>query len=132
MPVTHSLLLVDDEPAVLFTLQMVFQNAEYLVTVAAGTSEALKLMQPPNRYDGVITDLRKETEHSGFEIAEAAARLTPRPVIVILTGYASDEKADAAMSSAVDHIEFKPFDLDEFKDVLRGLLVGRRDRLQQR
>jgi len=35
------------------------------------------------------------------------------------------------MSRAVDHIEFKPFDLDEFKDVLRGLLAGRDDRVQQ-
>jgi len=76
MVATHSLLLVDDEPAVLFTLQMVLQKVGYVVTVAASTPEALKLMQPPNGYDAVITDLHMESEHSGFDIAEAAARLT--------------------------------------------------------
>lgn len=132
MAATHSLLLVDDEPAVLFTLQTVLQNAGYLVTTAGAASEALKLIQQTNAYDVVVTDLHMESECSGFEVAKAAAQLKPRPVIVLVTGYATNENANAAMCASVDHIEFKPFGLTNFKCVLQRLLAMRDDRLQRR
>lgn len=131
MTATHSVLIVDDEPAVLFTLQVGLQQAGYLVTAATTACEALNVMQPPNAYDAVVTDLHMETAHSGFEVAQAAARLHPRPVIIVLTGYASDDNARAAIGGPVDHIEFKPFGLGDFKRVLHRLLALRDDRLQR-
>lgn len=131
MTATHTVLIVDDEPAVLFTLQLGLQQAGYLVTTAATAGEALNMIQPPNAYDAVVTDLHMETEHSGFEVAQAAARLKPRPVIIVLTGYASDDNARVALGGPVDHIEFKPFGLADFQRVLHRLLALRADRLQR-
>ena len=90
----------------LLTLQIILQNAGYLVTVAESTSEALKLMQQPNAYDAVITDLHMESEHSGFEVADAAVRLNPRPIVILVTGYATDEVANAATGGSVEAIQF--------------------------
>ena len=65
MAPTHSLLIVDDEPAVLLTLQMILQSSGYSVTTAESTSEALRLMEQPNQYDAVLTDLHMDNERSG-------------------------------------------------------------------
>lgn len=86
MSATHSLLLVDDEPAVLFTLQMILEKVGYSVTTAGTACEALKLMRKANQFDAVISDLHMETQRSGFDVAEAAARLKPRPSCIRCRG----------------------------------------------
>jgi DNA-binding NtrC family response regulator len=124
-----SLLIVDDETSVLLTLQMVFQEAGYVVAAAASEARALQLLRKPGKLDAVLTDISMENDQSGVEVAKAAAQLRPRPVIVVFTGFSTIDNMKAAVGTAVDHFALKPIDLDEVKRVLTRLLALRGDRL---
>jgi two-component system response regulator GlrR len=125
MPQKPTLLIVDDETNVLFTLKLVLEEDGYEITTANSCAEALKLIHNSHRFDAILTDLRMEQEDIGLELAEAAAKLRPRPVIMIFTGYGSVQNARGALGIQVDYFALKPLDLDDLKNALHRLLVWR-------
>ncbi len=124
-----SLLIVDDETNVLLTLQLVFEDSGYLVAVAGSAAEAVRLIEKAGKFDAVLTNLSMERDQSGFEVARVAARIRPRPVIIVFTGFGTVENVHAAVGTDVDYFALKPFDVDQFKRVLARLLALRNDRL---
>lgn len=125
MPQKPTLLIVDDEANVLFTLKLVLEEDGYEITTASSCAEALKLIHNAHQFDAILTDLRMEQEDIGLELAEAAAKLHPRPVIMIFTGYGSVENARGALGIQVDYFALKPLDLNDLKNALHRLLVLR-------
>ena len=117
----HHLLLVDDEPNVLLTLGMIFELDGYTVSKASSCAEALAMLNHAVHYDAVITDLNMERHDVGLEVARAALRLKPRPVVVICTGYADLCNTQAALDMRVDYFATKPVDLDELKHAIHRL-----------
>src|SRR5260370_22339748 len=101
-PNNTRLLLVDDEPSVALTLQMILQRHGYDVSVAHSCAEALVRLGEDVRFHGVITDLNMETEDIGLEVVKAAQQLKPRPVTVVCTGYATLDNTQAALDMKVD------------------------------
>ena len=127
-----SLLIVDDEAGVLFTLHLVFQDAGYVVTTADSEAQAIQVLRQPGDFDAILTDMSMENNQSGLAVARAAAQLRPRPVIIIFTGFGTAENVSGALENAVDHFAMKPIDIDDFKNVLARLLSLRSDRLAAR
>src|SRR5207253_579962 len=99
---SRSILLVDDEVNVARTLQMVFEQEGYTVTAAYSAREALQSFKDGLRTDVVITDLNMERDDIGLEVARAAQKLKPRPLVVICTGYATVENSSSALEMRVD------------------------------
>ena len=125
-----SILIVDDEHNVALTLRLVFEDIGYAVTIANSCAAALGIVQDGRRtFDAVITDLSMEEDQSGLKLATVAARLHPRPSVVMITGFGTLENVQAAVGSVVDHFALKPLDLEELKRVVALLIALRRDRL---
>ncbi len=122
-----SLLIVDDEVSVARTLQMVFEQEGYKVAAAHSCAEALHLLNNGSRFDAIITDLNMEQPDIGLDVASAAGNLTPKPVVVICTGYASSDNSRKALELRVDYLATKPVDLKELVPALHRLLAHRRD-----
>ena len=129
-PAPH-LLIVDDEPNVLLTLGMIFEQDGYRVTRAGSCAEALHELANCHMFDAIITDLNMEKPDIGLDVARAALRLHPRPAVVICTGYADIKNARAALQLRVDYFATKPVDLDELKLVV-GRLSHRDTRLEEK
>ena len=125
MPNAPNLLIVDDEVNVALTLQMVFENEGYEVRVAHSCAEALKKLADGLNFDVVMTDLNMEKEDIGLDVARAAQRLKPKPVIVICTGYASVSNLSSALDLHVDYVATKPGDLPELLGALKRLVAIR-------
>jgi CheY-like chemotaxis protein len=123
---SRSILLVDDEVNVARTLQMVFEQEGYTVTAAYSAREALQIFKEGLRTDVVITDLNMERDDIGLEVARAAQKLKPRPLVVICTGYATVENSSSALEMRVDYLVTKPVDLDELKSALMLMLSRRK------
>ena len=121
----NTILLVDDEINVARTLQMVLEAEGYTVAIAYSAKEALQKFTDGLRTDIVITDLNMEKDDIGLEVARAAQKLKPRPVVVICTGYANVENSSLALEMRVDYLLTKPVDLDDLKSALLNL-QGRR------
>jgi CheY-like chemotaxis protein len=78
------ILVVDDEAAVVFTLDVLLQRYGYRVTTTTTGSEALALILR-DRFDLFLIDLVLPGM-SGLEVAKAARAHQPNAAIILLTG----------------------------------------------
>src|SRR3954467_12653581 len=120
-----AILLVDDEVNVTRTLQMILEQEGYAVIPAYSAAEALTKFQGGFRPGIVITDLNMEKDDIGLDVARAAQKLKPKPIVVICTGYANVENAGKALEMRVDHLLTKPVGIDELRASLNRLIQSR-------
>lgn len=122
---TLQIQIVDDEINVARTLQMVLERESYSVVCANSAREAFKQYREGLRPDAAIIDLNMEQEDIGLEVAKAAQKLRPQPIIIICTGYANTQNIQTALDLRVDYLATKPVDLEELKGALTRLLLRR-------
>ncbi len=127
MPRKSSLLVVDDESSVLLTLRLILEKEGYDVITAASCSEALGLLGNGGQFDAVITDLNMEREDIGLEVARAAQQVKPKPVVMIITGFASMDNSRAALELGVDYMAHKPMETPVLLAALHRLLAKRNE-----
>ncbi len=96
------LLLIDDEPNVLYSLRRHFQRLDYNVFVAENGQQALTILEQ-NLVDVIITDMRMPTMSGADLLQEVSARWTTA-VRILLTGYADLKvTTDAIRAGPIDH-----------------------------
>jgi CheY-like chemotaxis protein len=121
------ILIVDDEPAVLFALSeaLVDRRRGVKVASAANGSEAVAILES-EKVDLVVTDLRMP-EMDGFELLAWLRRGFPHLPVIVMTGFATETAARLG-EGALDVLE-KPFDVallrQKAADMLRQSLKGR-------
>ena len=120
------MLIADDEVNVARTLQLIFEQAGYAVTVVNSAADALQRFNDGFLADIVVADLNMEREDIGLEVARAAQKLDPRPLVVICTGYANIDNSRMALQMRVDYLATKPVDIEEMKSSI-ALLLRRRN-----
>jgi DNA-binding NtrC family response regulator len=105
-----SLIIVDDDPAILAALKRVFRNAPYNIHTAENGLVALELMQE-FKIDAALVDL-KMPEMSGLELLEQIRNQWPWIQVVILTGFGGVKEAvEAIQMGAADFLQ-KPFEAE--------------------
>lgn len=105
-----SLMLVDDEPAVLASLKRIFRKAPYKIYTAENGKSALELLQE-FKIDAALVDL-KMPEMNGFELLERIRDQWPWIQVVILTGFGGVKEAvEAIQMGATDFLQ-KPFETE--------------------
>lgn len=82
------ILLVDDELAILLTLRAILEMNGFEVDTAASVKEAEHKLKHAT-FEMVITDMRMETETSGYDVIRAARQQAYDPATAILTAYPS-------------------------------------------
>jgi len=123
-----SVLLVDDEPGVLFTLREVLADRGHRVLTARSGAEALNQL---DEADAVLTDLSMPGM-TGLELMAQIVQRDPALPVVLLTAHGSERVAVAAMKQGAYHYLAKPFDIDEVAVVLERALEARRLRVDNR
>ncbi|MES1241331.1 MAG: response regulator [Acidobacteriota bacterium] len=119
------ILIVDDEPAVLFALSEALSDRRRGVKVATATNgnEAVAILES-EKVDLVVTDLRMP-EMDGFELITWLRRAFPHLPVIVMTAYLSES---SRLGMGVDILE-KPFDLGILRkktsDMLRQSVKGR-------
>jgi two-component system response regulator AtoC len=123
-----TILLVDDEPGVLFTLQHVLANEGHRTITARSAAEAL------NRLEGVeavLTDLRMP-EMNGLDLLRTIHEKDGTLPIILVTAHGSEKVAVRAMKAGAYDYMTKPFDVDEVGLVVQRALEWRRLRIANR
>lgn len=106
------ILLVDDDPSVLFALSEMLASRGHDVVTASDGTEALTSIDGAAAFDVVVTDLAMPGM-SGLELLEKVrARDAALPVIVITAQGSERFAVDAMKRGAYDYLA-KPFDNDE-------------------
>jgi len=123
-----SILLVDDEPGVLFTLKELLVDRGHRVLTARSGAEALPLIEDA---DAVVTD-QAMPGMTGLELLAQIAARDPALPVLLITAYGSERVAVSAMKAgAYDYLP-KPFDIDEVALVIERALEARRLRVTNR
>src|SRR5947209_4323463 len=111
---SHTLLIVDDEPVILELLARVFQGEGYEIKTAANGREALEVLSD-NEVSLIISDQRMP-DMNGVDLLERAFRMRPEVVRFILTGYIDRDSTLGAINRGHAHQYFqKPWDSEELR-----------------
>jgi|SRR6185436_6157878 len=123
--VAHRMLVVDDEPPIVFALSEYFTERGFVVDVARELGEARQLVAQ-HRYVLVITDLRLSGTMGaeGFELIEFLRKREPKAGIVLLTGYGSPEIEREAHERGADVFLQKPIPLSAVAAIADRLVAG--------
>ena len=109
-------LIVEDEPVVLRVAGIALKAHGIGYTEAHDVAEATALLAD-RCFKVVVTDL-KLPGASGFELLDVTRGMTPRPEVVIITGYATIENAlESFQLGSFDFVP-KPFDVEELVGVV--------------
>jgi DNA-binding NtrC family response regulator len=120
------LLLVEDDPALQFTIQTALEAKGYEVDAASSTGDALDRLSEAS-YPIVVTDIYID-ERTGLDVLDAARRRDPLCSVILMTGRGTVETVMAATKGgAFDYIA-KPFDLDVLLDALDRAEAARGDK----
>jgi DNA-binding NtrC family response regulator len=103
-PDAPTVLVVDDEPSNLASIEKIFQRDGMRVITADGAKAALELVRS-RRVEVVLTDLMMPGV-SGLELLRALKQISPDTEVVMMTAYGTVETAVQAMrEGAYDFVE---------------------------
>jgi DNA-binding response OmpR family regulator len=121
---TRRVLIVDDEPNIVASLEFLMRGDDYDIAVARDGDEAL-LLAERFRPDLVLLDVMMP-QRSGFEVCR---RIRENPAlrhmkIVMLTARGRDAERQKGLNSGANAYVTKPFSTKELMITVRGLLPG--------
>lgn len=121
----ESILIVDDDAAMLGALGKVFSSEGVSVSCTNSPREALDILyHPESRFDAVITDLRMphmSEVMTGLTLIFAIHAIFPAIPIVVLTAYASPEiKEQCRLQGAAAFLE-KPIDSQQLLTAVNNI-----------
>jgi len=120
------LLLVEDDPALQFTIQTALEAKGYLVDAVSTTGDALDRLNSGDAYPVVVSDIYVD-ERTGLDVLEAARLRDPLCAVILMTGRGTMETVMAATRGGVFDYIAKPFDLDVMIDAIERAEAARRD-----
>ncbi len=118
------ILLVDDELAILLTLRAILEMNGFEVETAASAKEAQGKLKN-GVFEMVITDMRMESESSGYDVIRTARQQPYNPATALLTAYPAlgkEWESEGAHSLLV-----KPVNTEELLRQIEALLITHQD-----
>lgn len=120
----HTVLIVDDQFVNLKILLDTLQTLDYRVIAVKNGYEALEQVDTPGKIDLVILDLMMPGM-SGYEVCQEIRKrytLLELPILMVTANFQEQDKFAAFQAGANDYLP-KPFDQDELKARIGGLLA---------
>lgn len=112
--------MIDDEPAILFTLKRILEHAGYAVYVAQSGEEGLSAFRQ-GHWDLVTLD-RSMPVMNGEEVAAELRRIAAHVPLVLITGFTTA----VVRPELFDAVLGKPFRAAELLDLIANVLAKHR------
>ena len=119
---SRRILIVDDEPNIVTSLEFLMRKSDYEVLVARNGVEALRFAES-FRPDLVLLDVMMP-QRSGFEVCQ---KIRENPAlrdvkIIMLTAKGRDVEKEKGLDLGANTYVTKPFSTKELMNTVRGLL----------
>jgi Predicted signal transduction protein len=116
----HSILFVDDEKAILKSLERLFINDDFKLYFAQDGKTALKIMYEHN-IEMVVSDMRMP-KMSGHKLLREIQLLYPDTIRIILSGYSDEQEIyKAVLDGSAKIYLLKPWEPLHLLDVIRHM-----------
>jgi two-component system nitrogen regulation response regulator GlnG len=115
-----TLLVVDDEPNVLYSIEKALQTETLQVVAARSGRQGIEAVQR-NRPDAVILDVRL-TDMSGLDAFNLIRQIDSRLPVIVITAYATTETAIEAMKRGAFEYLVKPVEFHQLREVVKKAL----------
>lgn len=123
MPVPK-ILIVDDEPLMCSSLSSLLDSEGYQTETRLSGKEAKRFLAT-HHVDLVLSDFVLP-DLNGYEVMECVHERNPEAVVIIMTGYASIERAvEALKRGAYDYIQ-KPFEPEKLMRIVKNAIEQKR------
>jgi two-component system nitrogen regulation response regulator GlnG len=113
MPV---LLVIDDEPSILYAFRRLFVEPEFTLLTARSAAEGIALV-PSHRPDVVILDLQLP-DMTGLDGFQRIRQLDSKTPVIFITGHGTTATAIEAIKLGGFDYLFKPLDLDQLSELI--------------
>lgn len=124
-------LVVDDEPDVLYAVERILKAADYEVHCLPSVAAAQECLRD-QEFELVLSDLYLGEHGLGYEVADAAHACQPAVPVILLTGRPSFGGAQEALRSHVQEIVVKPVDPIELVQTCRRTIQTAKSERRQR
>ena len=119
------ILIIDDETMITKSLQKLLKKQGYEPTIVSNGIEAIEKIKTED-FDLLVLDIRMP-QMDGIETIRNARQIRlqlgkPQIPEVVITGYADEDKYKAAVELKVSAYLYKPFDTQEFLDIIKNTL----------
>jgi nitrogen regulation protein NR(I) len=111
-----TLLIVDDEPGVLYSFRKTLRSETLEVLTAPSARQGISMVEE-HAPDAVILDVRLP-DMSGLDAFERIRQIDPRLPVIIITAHATTETAIEAMKRGAFEYLLKPLDLQELRQIV--------------
>ncbi|MFH0788493.1 MAG: response regulator [Pseudomonadota bacterium] len=112
----HSIMILDDEPIVCERLRSTLEKVNLDIETFTDPNEAAKRFGV-KKFHVLITDLKMK-ELDGIEILKMVQKVSPETKVIIITGFATVEKAREALKIGAYDFIAKPFKLSQLRDLV--------------
>jgi NtrC-family two-component system response regulator AlgB len=114
-------LLVDDDINICRTMALSLKQLECSVVTANSVHEAVEKLST-QRFDFIVSDYRMG-DATGTDLMKEVAKLSPKPIVAIMTAYASIENAiEITKEGAFDYLP-KPFTQGQLANLLKKVKI---------
>jgi DNA-binding response OmpR family regulator len=124
-PVTHKVLLVDDDDAVRAMMNATLERRGFDVVAVASVTDALRHITTES-FDVLITDLHMPNAGDGFAVVTAMRHSQPDALTLLVSGYPDVQSAMAAILLEADEIIVKPFEVGRLAELVREKMHTRK------
>lgn len=118
----ESILLVDDELALVEIGERILEHLGYAVTSKINPAEALEVFKSnPYRFDLVITDMTMP-QMTGKALAREMIGIRPDIPIILTSGYSDQIDEEKASKEGIRAYVMKPLNIKRLSTIIRGVL----------
>lgn len=107
------ILVVDDEPLVRQTVQMLLEDDGYVVDEAESGPQALAMFEP-GKFDMIFTDYFMP-DMKGDQLAAAIKKRSPKQPVVMITAFPEKLQSYDCPLGGIDSFICKPFELETLR-----------------
>ncbi|TVR57615.1 MAG: response regulator [Spirochaetaceae bacterium] len=112
-----SILVIDDEPMILDSMSVIFEDLGYTVVATADPMNGEK-KAIDGEFDLIMVDVRMPVRN-GAELTRAILKAKPAARVVIVTAYPNDPLAQEALSAGAIALIAKPFEIGKILELLK-------------
>jgi DNA-binding response OmpR family regulator len=118
------LLMAEDEPMISDLIAMTLQDAGFeVVCVDSGVEAIAELNRTPNRFAGLVTDIRMGGGKDGWAVARRARELMPEVAVVYVSGDSEGQWTTHGVPQSV--MVPKPFSPSQIVTAISAMLKQR-------